>query len=155
MPAALLDMTRKVPIRLTWITNSNRSIGKAVISPVSRLRPAVLAALATPAQLTHTRSCPCAARALAKPASTLSSRVTSTWQNRPPNSAAAASPASALRSKTATFAPASARARAVASPRPDAPPVTTAARVPSMRMAFSRDRAFAQPRALLDEALAP
>ena len=50
-----------------------------------------------------------------------------TLQKMPPISLAVASPASALMSKIATFAPAFASARAVAWPRPEAPPVTTAA----------------------------
>src|SRR4030042_6014178 len=44
----------------------------------------------------------------------------------PPNSAAIFSPLSALMSMMQTFAPSPARSRTQASPRPEAPPVTTA-----------------------------
>ena len=57
------------------------SSGKCLIEPSSFERLAVLIALPVPAQFTKIRSCPCAARALAKPASTLSSSVTLTSQN--------------------------------------------------------------------------
>ena len=62
--------------------------------------------------------------------------VTSTSQNTPPISAATFSPRSASRSNTATLAPRRASSRAVASPRPDAAPVTTAA-IPLMFMTSS------------------
>ena len=52
-------------------------------SPVALSRPTVFTALATPAQLTQIRSWPCASRALAKPAATASSEVTSTWAKMP------------------------------------------------------------------------
>ena len=100
-----------------------------MISPVLRSRLAVLAALPVPAQLTRMRSWPLAARALAKAASTSSSLVTLHGQKTPP-------PISwqqrlglgllTFRSKMAILTPCAASARAVASPRPEAPPVTTA-----------------------------
>ena len=93
---------------------------------VALSRDAVLIALPVPAQLTRMRSWPCAARALAKPASTSASEVTLTLQKTPPISLASASPFSAFKSKIATLTPFAASARAVAAPRPDAPPVTTA-----------------------------
>jgi hypothetical protein len=126
MPAADLAMQRKVPIRLTWMTKSKADSGKCLISPLCLSRLAVLIALPMPAQLTRMRSWPCASRALAKPASTSSSLVTLTLQKMPPMSLATASPFSSFMSKMATLAPLAASARAVASPRPDAPPVTTA-----------------------------
>ena len=73
MPAADLAMQRKVPTRLIWMMRSKLTSGKWRISPVALSRLAVLTALPVPAQLTRMRSCPCAARALAKPASTCSS----------------------------------------------------------------------------------
>src|SRR5690242_17811572 len=79
------------------------------------------------------RSWPCAARALSNAAFTFSSDVTSTSQNIPPISLATCSPRPASRSNTATFAPRRASSRAVASPSPDAAPVTTAA-TPLMSM---------------------
>ena len=94
MPAADLAMQRKVPTRLIWMMRSKlRRAGSDLISPVSLLRLAVLIALPVPAQLTRMRSWPMAARALAKPASTCSSLVTSTSQKTPPSSSASASPA--------------------------------------------------------------
>ena len=83
--------------------------------------------VAMPAQLTVSRSWPCAARAFSKAEATEASSVTSTWQKTPPISAAMASPFSEFRSNRATLAPVAAMARAVPSPRPEAPPVTTAA----------------------------
>ena len=136
MPAADLLMQRKVPTRLIAMTFSNTAMSWARGSPVSRFLPTVLAAGAMPAQLTSTRSWPWAALALAKPASTLASLVTSTAQKTPPISAAIASPAASFRSKIATFTPLSASARAVAAPSPDAPPVTTAAMLLSRIIAF-------------------
>src|SRR5690349_10055896 len=61
-------------------------------------------------------------------AATSSSDVTSAWMNRPPISSAAAFPVSPSRSTTATLAPSPASRRAVASPMPLPPPVTTATR---------------------------
>ncbi len=113
------------------------SSGKWVASPVALSRPAVFTALPVPAQLTRMRSWPCAARALAKAASTSASEVTSTLQNTPPISRATASPFSTLKSKMATLTPWAASARAVAAPRPDAPPVTTAATDELSFMEFS------------------
>ena len=136
MPAADLAMQRKVPTRLIWISQLKASSGKCLIEPSSLLRLAVLIALPVPAQFTRMRSCPIAARALAKPASTLSSLVTFTSQNTPPISAATASPFSFCMSKMATFTPLAASARAVAAPRPEAPPVTTAEIELSSFMAF-------------------
>jgi hypothetical protein len=66
-------------------------------------------------------------RALVKPASTSASDVTSTLQNTPPICAATAVPCSAFMSNRATLTPLPASSSAVAHPRPDAPPVTTAA----------------------------
>src|SRR3546814_19471510 len=51
----------------------------------------------------------------------------STWTNRPPIDWATSSPSASLMSKMATLTPAAASASAIARPRPDAPPVTTAA----------------------------
>jgi hypothetical protein len=85
-----------------------------------------LIAVAIPAQLTRIRSCPLASRAFAKPASTLSSEVTLTLQKVPPISPATSCPRASFMSKIATLTPWAASARAVASPRPEAPPVTTA-----------------------------
>ena len=53
---------------------------------------------------------------------------------QPADLAATASPAAAFMSKIATLTPLAAKARAVASPRPDAPPVTIAGVVESTIM---------------------
>jgi hypothetical protein len=74
MPAADLAMQRKVPTRLIWMMRSKASSGKCLISPSALSRLAVLTALPVPAQLIRMRSWPMAARALAKPASTLFGR---------------------------------------------------------------------------------
>jgi hypothetical protein len=86
----------------------------------------VLPRRAVIAQWTSTRSWPCAFRAFSKPATALSSLMMLTLQKTPPISFATASPAASLMSKMATFAPAAASACALALPRPEAPPVTTA-----------------------------
>jgi hypothetical protein len=127
MPSADCDRTRKVPNRLMRTVRSKLAMSWARISPVSFLRDTVFWPVAMPAQLTVRRSWPWAARALAKAAATSSSEVTSTLQKTPPISLAMASPFSSFMSNRATFAPVAAMARAVPSPRPEAPPVTTAA----------------------------
>ena len=109
------------------MSQSNAARLKCLIAPSSFDRLAVFIALPVPAQHISTLSWPCAARASANPASTLSSEVTLTSQNTPPISAATLRPFSAWRSNIATLAPFAASARALASPRPDAPPVTIAA----------------------------
>ena len=63
-----------------------------------------------------------------------------TLQNTPPISTATASPLSFCKSKIATFTPFAASARAVASPRPEEPPVTTAAMLESSFMEFPSSR---------------
>ena len=88
--------------------------------------PILLAATPMPAQLTRMRGVPSAACTAAMPAATESGSTTSTRWNTPPSSAARASPASALRSKSATLTPSAASRRAVAAPSPEAPPVTIA-----------------------------
>jgi hypothetical protein len=79
-----------------------------------------------PAQLISTREAPCAARALATASSPLFASATSHLMAMPPISAAIFLAFSSLMSSTATFAPALASARAVAAPRPEPPPVTSA-----------------------------
>src|SRR4051812_29826835 len=82
-----------------------------------------------PAQLTAIRSGRSLPVASSIAACTEASSVTSVRTNVvwPPSSAASAFPRSSCRSSTVTATPAAARARVVASPRPEAPPVTTAA----------------------------
>ena len=87
---------------------------------------AVLTAIPIPAQLISILSCPISLLDLSKAATTLSSLVTLASQKTPPISDATVSPFSALRSKSAHLTPNFDNSRAVASPRPDAPPVITA-----------------------------
>jgi hypothetical protein len=126
IPAALFTMQRKVPTVFSPSTHSKSATLKGTISLVSLLRPMVLPPRPPPAQLTRIRSWPFAARALAKPASTEASSMTSTSQKVAPISLAMASPVAGFLSNSATFAPSSRSARAVAAPRPEAPPVITA-----------------------------
>ena len=104
----------------------NGSKGCGVISPVFLSLDAVLTAIPIPAQLISILSWPISLLDFSKAATTLSSLVTFASQNTPPNSEATASPFSALRSKSAHLTPNFDNSRAVASPRPDAPPVITA-----------------------------
>src|SRR5437868_1013651 len=127
MPIAEFAMQRKLPIRLISIASWNCCIGYSFAALVSLSRATVLAALATPAQFTRILSWPWAMRALSNAAFTFSSEVTSTSQKRPPISLATCSPRAGSRSNTATLAPLRASSLAVASPSPDAAPVTTAA----------------------------
>ena len=87
------------------MTRLNSALGNDTIAPVVLSRLAVLIAWPVPAQLIRIRSWPMAARALAKPASTCSSLVTSTAQKTPPSSAASASPEASFMSNSATLTP--------------------------------------------------
>ncbi|SKW39763.1 Uncharacterised protein [Mycobacteroides abscessus subsp. abscessus] len=79
----------------------------------------------TPAQLMRTRTGPSslAASTAAIPSASL---VTSVCTKAPPSSLARASPFSSWTSAMTTLAPCAASRRAVAAPRPEAPPVTIA-----------------------------
>ena len=94
----------------------------------------VRTAVPVPAQLMPTRS-GADSEAIATPSATCSALVTSALKNfvAPPSSLASASPFSALKSRIVTSAPPAANRRTVASPRPDAPPLTIAA-APLMSM---------------------
>src|SRR5689334_206410 len=84
--------------------------------------PMVRSASAMPAQLTSTCSPPnsfCASATAALPSASL---ATSVFAKRPPISFASFSPASTCRSAMTTLPPFSAAMRAVAAPRPEAPP---------------------------------
>src|SRR4051812_14721204 len=110
-----------VPIRLTSTTFAKRS------SDVGPSRPMSFAGVPTPAHVTamrRPRSSRPAARRTA--ACTESGSVTSHAIAWPPMSPASAVARSAARSATTTSAPSAASRRAVASPRPDAPPKTIA-----------------------------
>src|SRR5664279_5303913 len=119
--AAARRTTLKVPIRLMSMTfrKALRSMGPFL--PTSR--PGV----PTPAQLTTIRRSP-SSWAAAIAACTWASSRTSVAQKRTlaPSSAARASPGDEGRSMMTTAAPPSCSRRVVASPRPEAPPVTSA-----------------------------
>ena len=94
---------------------------------VSLSRATVFAAFATPAQLTRMRSWPCASRALANAAATLSSAVTSTSQKVPPISTCDPCAAVGVAVEYGDPGPRDGRARAPSlRRRPEAAPVTTA-----------------------------
>ncbi len=109
-----------VPKRFTATVFSKRPMS------CGPFEPAVFMAGAIPAQLTTRRATPWAEAACSSAALTLSSLVTSVSTKSAPISAATASPRSFCRSRMATGAPRSRKARAQASPSPLAPPVTTA-----------------------------
>src|SRR6202035_3623069 len=119
-------MQRKVPTVFKRRTHSNLSEGKNWISPVALSRRAVRIEFPPPAQHTSARSCPWAARALAKARSTLSSESTSHWQKTEPVAAAAWLQVASLRAKMATATRAVLKSLTVANPSPEAQPVTTA-----------------------------
>src|ERR1700761_7468650 len=119
--------TLNVPIRLTPITFLNPSSGNGPSLE------SVLMALPMPAQLTLMRKVPSdSATSSALPTAASSVTSASTKRARSPSPATASSP---RRSTTTTCAPASSNRLVVASPRPEAPPVTTAtASLISMRV---------------------
>src|SRR5258705_1010573 len=120
-----------VPIRLISTILRNRSSGNGPS------RPSVLIALPVPAQLTTTRTGP-SDSAVSSAALTAASSVTSASADvaPSPSSSTASFP---LKSSTTTCAPLPISALAVASPSPDAPPVTTAATsLTSMMSSFLR-----------------
>ena len=136
MSAAASRQELIVPIRLTWIARVSLSSGLAVPS-----RPTSLAPGAMPAQATRMRAGPNAARTAATAASWLAGSTTSQAAAAPSISAATARARSSSLSRTPTLAPSAARRRAVASPRPEAPPVTSAV-CPPMSMVRSRFRSL-------------
>src|SRR6266540_227912 len=120
--------TLNVPIRLTVTTLVKSASGNGPFLPTT------LIALPIPAQLTATRSAP-SRSAASSAAPTCASSVTSAGENttRSPSCFATCSPSELGRSTITTPAPAPASVRAGASPRPEAPPVTTAT-LPAMSM---------------------
>src|SRR6478752_5089696 len=111
---------RKTEVRLTSCTRRQASM------PVTRMESSSGGEM--PALLNAMSIRPKAPSVASYIAATSSSDVTSAWMNRPPTSSAAAFPVSPSRSATATLAPSPASRRAVASPMPLPPPVTTATR---------------------------
>jgi hypothetical protein len=118
--AAAFVITLKVPITFSRWMNSNGARSCGVPSRLMT-RPAQ----PVPAQLTAMRSVPTSA-AWSTARWQSSGSVTSPAANSPPISTATDLAPSSLRSKTTTFAPRAASARAVAAPRPEAPPVMMA-----------------------------
>src|SRR5213594_1654379 len=90
--------------------------------------PSVFMAVPMPAQFTSTLMAPSRARAASRAPATSSALVTSAGVNTAasPSDFATSAPGEAGRSRMAMRAPAPASRAAVARPRPDAPPVTTA-----------------------------
>src|SRR3989442_9583161 len=127
--AAARRVTLKVPIRFTSITLAKTASG------IGPSLPTVFIAAPTPAQLTATWSAPNRSTARATAVATSPSLVTSAGANsvRSPISRDTSSPADPGRSRMTTWPPASTSVRTVASPRPEAPPVTRAT-VPAVRM---------------------
>ena len=126
-----------MPIRLTLTTFAKYS---SSCGPRARARRS---AQPIPAQQTEIRSPPSACGGALDRGPTASASVTSAATKAAPISAASSSPRSGLRSAIVTAAPAAASARAVAAPRPEAPPATSA---PAPRTSIARtldDRAFA------------
>src|SRR5262245_25954660 len=114
-------MHSMVPSRLMFRTRSHSLRMWGVPS-----LPMVRTAVPVPAQLTAMRSGASSADA-ATASATWSASVTSHLTNFTPSSLAIASPRSALKSTMVTAAPAPCRRRTVASPSPEAPPLTIAA----------------------------
>ena len=122
MPLVTSRSMLNVPIRLTLITFSKSPSAIGPSRPITRL------ATPMPAQFTSTRGCwPSALMASATAASAPAASDTSQTTGTPLISAATSWASLALRSNTATLAPCDASLRAVAAPRPEAPPVTMAA----------------------------
>ena len=108
-----------------------------ISSPLSRFFDTVRFAGAMPAQLTKMRSTPFAARALASAASTEASSVTSASQKVRPCLAGDRAAALGVHVEDGDLGAREASRRAVASPRPEAPPVTIAATDLSSFMGYS------------------
>src|SRR5213594_1928035 len=122
MWTAASRMQLKVPIRFTVMTRVNSS------SFAGPDLPSVFMAVPMPAQFTSTLMAPSRARAASRAPATSSALVTSAGVNTAasPSDFATSAPGEAGRSRMAMRAPAPASRAAVARPRPDAPPVTTA-----------------------------
>src|SRR5262245_21077729 len=119
--AATSRIMLKEPIRLIRITRSNSGSGIGPSRPTMRL------GVPTPAQLIRMRAAPCRSRASLSAATALSASATSHRTAIPPILSATWRAPSRLTSSTATLAPAWASWAAVSAPRPEPPPVTTAA----------------------------
>ena len=96
------------------------------ISGCGPLEPVTFCAQPVPAQQMLIRRPPSASLAALTAASTAASSVTSVATNPAPSSAARAAPFSSLTSAMVSAAPCSLRRLAVASPSPEAPPMTSA-----------------------------
>src|SRR6266516_988231 len=129
--AAAIRIRLNVPIRL--MSKTLRNVARLCGAPS---RFTVRSAQPMPAQFTTVRSGAPVAVAAPTAAATDASSDTSVLTNSPPVSSATVLPRSSFRSAMTTALPAAASARAVASPRPLAPPEMIAA-VPLSSMAGS------------------
>ena len=107
------------PMRSTSITLRNRAASWAEPSRVTVREPTTI-----PAQLTRMRAAPSARSTPSSPAATLAGSATSTRKNRPPSRSASARSAISFKSTITSPAPSAVKARATASPNPNAPPAT-------------------------------
>ena len=133
MTEASWVMHSMVPSRLMSTTRSH-SLRMCGVPSLAMVRTAV----PVPAQLTAMRNGASSAAA-ATASATCSASVTSHFTNFNPSSRASASPFSMLKSTIVTCAPAACRRRAVASPSPEAPPLTIAAAPVASMAAQTRD----------------
>src|SRR5437773_3013472 len=122
MCVAASRMQLNVPMRFTLMTRVNSS------SLAGPDLPSVFIAVPMPAQFTRTLMAPRRPRAVSRAAATSSALLTSAGVKTAasPSDFATSAPGEAGRSRMAMRAPAPASRAAVARPRPDAPPVTTA-----------------------------
>src|SRR5690606_6527887 len=126
MRSAPSRITLNVPTRFTLITLVNSASGKAPFLPT------VLTALPMPAQFTTIRSVPSCSAASSAFDTCCSSVTSAAAKVTPsPSSSAIASPCDEGRSTMTTLAPAPCSSLTVASPSPDAPPVTSATALPT------------------------
>src|SRR5262249_2930491 len=110
-----------VPIRLILITRSKSPSG------IGPSRPTIRLARPMPAQLMRMRAAPCLARASETALAAASASLTSHLTASAPIFAAPSFIAFSLTSRSVTLAPCLASTAAVAAPRPEPPPVTSAA----------------------------
>ena len=126
MAKAHCVLIKNVPVRLMAITREKVSRSCACQRSLSRFLLTVRLPTTMPAQLTSTRSGPCAARAFCKAVVMESGSVTSASQNKAPCCCAISAPRGS-RSNRLTLTPWARNIAQVACPNPDAPPVMMAA----------------------------
>ena len=124
---SVLDLLHRTLDRDPAVIADRKRLREIKTIPLTELCALPAAKVPMPAMFIRMRAGPWAAVALSSAAVTLSVLVMSHWQATPLMSAATFSASAMFTSSTATLAPRRASSRAVASPRPDAPPVTSAA----------------------------